>query len=419
MAFNNPFETKTTTTAPEKAMDKGDIEEFLSSDDKDDKPEPKDDKPKEELETKVDDKEDEDDEDKIELKDDEDDDDEDKLDLKDDDKESDDKVDAPPKRKEILAKYPKFFEEFPFVEKMLYRDKQYTELFGGFDNAKEAASRVEILNNFEQQLRVGKTSGILKEVKDNDPKAFDKIVDGYLESLKEVDKDAWLDVVGNLGKSIVQGMIQEAKRSESKELHDSAKELYKYLFATSEWEDIKLRAPAEKDVKDNELEKERAEFQRERFEQVRDSLQTKVDNILTSTISEHIDPRGLMSNFEKKNAIKDALDLLHTKLSTDKELRNNLDRLWRNAFANKYSTDTVDSIRRTYLGKSKGLLASVIKEIRKEVLKDSTGRKPKEEETETTTRERKPLNAGRPSQQTTKANERKTGESVAEFFMRD
>src|SRR5438874_1486535 len=61
-------------------------------------------------------------------------------------------IEAPPRKKEILKEYPELFKKFPFLEKVMYRDKQYSELFGSFDDAKEIAEKSEIFNNFESQL---------------------------------------------------------------------------------------------------------------------------------------------------------------------------------------------------------------------------------------------------------------------------
>src|SRR5436190_140497 len=79
-------------------------------------------------------------------------------------------VEAPPRKKEILKEYPELFKKFPFLEKMMYRDREYTELFGSFDDAKEIAEKSENFNNFENQLLSGNTEEILRGVKEADEK---------------------------------------------------------------------------------------------------------------------------------------------------------------------------------------------------------------------------------------------------------
>jgi len=455
--FSNPFESKTSTvnpqggnkdtTKPASGKTADEIEDLLNMDDDkvddDKKPEIKDDdlededkdnksKPSDkDDEDKKEDDDEEEDKDDIKLKEEDDEDDEEKKEKLDLDKDDDDetKLTAPPKVAEITAKYPKFFEDFPFLKRMMFRDKAYTEMFGSFDEAKEVFNKVDRLNEFETQLLNGDLRDVLSTVKTADPKAFDKLVDGWLSQLGEVDKEAYDDVIQNFGKRIIHGMVDEAKRKNNKELHDSAKALYEYLFdADPEKADlnIKVRSKVEKNEEKEAIDKERQALINERFESARDSLTVKVDNILKSTISDYIDPRGVMTNYEKKNAIEETLKRLHAKVGEDSSFRKNLDRLWKAAFGDKFSENSLNGIKKSYLGKAKGLISSVIKEVRSEVLKDnrSKGRdKDKQDddkETTSSSREsRKPVNAGRPHQQNNKANERKQGESVEEFFGRD
>src|SRR5213075_1381219 len=66
-------------------------------------------------------------------------------------------IDVIPRKAEINKEFPEFFKKFPFVEKALYRDKQYSEMFGSFDDAKEIYDKSEVFNEFENQLLAGNT----------------------------------------------------------------------------------------------------------------------------------------------------------------------------------------------------------------------------------------------------------------------
>lgn len=357
----------------------------------------------------------EDDEDEIELKEPEDEEDE-KLNLEDENDEI--TIDAPPRKKELLKDYPDLFKKHPFLEKMLYRDRQYNELFGGFDEAKELAEKAEVFNNFEKELLSGKTEDILKNVKETDPKAFDKIVDSYLPVLAKVDKDAYFEVVGNIGKQMILEMVKEANESQNEDLKQAALLLNQFLFSTSKFVPPKQRTN-EKSEEINEVEKERLSYIQERYETATNDLQGKVDNILKSTISDYIDPKGAMGAYVKKNAINDALKSLHADLSADTGLHKNLDRLWRAATEAKFSKESLGRIQSFYLGKAKGLLPNAIKKARAEALKDLAPRiKEEKDEVEETSPSRKErIPPGRPSQP--KKTEMKRGETVAEFFGRD
>ncbi len=348
-----------------------------------------------------------------------------KLDLKEPDDIGD--IEAPPRKKEILKKYPDVFKDFPFLEKMMYRDREYTQLFGSFDDAKELAEKSEIFNSFESQLLSGNTKDILRSVKEEDSKAFDQIVDDYLPALAEVDKDAYFHVVGNLNRRLIMEMVQEANSLESSDsdradaLKTAAMIVNQYVFGNSKFTAPTNRVNKEEISKKNEIDEERLSYLKERFETARDDLQTRVDNTLRATIDSYIDQKGVMSPYVKKNAIADAMRILTESIVNDEGTVKNLDRLWRAAHESKYSKESLGRIQAYYLSKSKGNLKNALIKARTEALKDATpsrSREKEEEQEEETPRRQRNIIPGRTSMPKSKNGIQK-GESVADFFMRD
>jgi hypothetical protein len=379
----------------------------------DNEPEPKEPKevkePKEEkedIETKTDDE--------LELV--EPDDDIEKIDLA---KPEDDlEISAPPRKKEILKEYPEIFKKFPFLEKMMYRDREYTQLFGSFDDAKEIAEKAENFNSFETQLLAGNTEEVLKNVKEADERAFNIIVDDYLPTLAKVDKEAYFHVIGNLNKRLISEMYQEAKNTSNDELLQAALLVNQFVFGTSKWTPPTNRVDRSADTKVDEVENVRLSFVKERFESSRDDIQGKVDNTLKATISEYIDPKNQMSPYVKKNAVIDAMRILTNSISDNPDVSKQLDKLWRAAFDAKFSKDSLNKIQSFYLGRARGGLKNAILKARAEALKDAPAKREKEEDQEETSPIRRTIRPGSPSQPRNKS-EMKKGESVTEFFMRD
>lgn len=378
-------------------------------------------KPKEDKEDKEDDDKsgaegDEDDE--LELK--EPDEEIEKLDLKDDENLD---IEAPPRKKEILKEFPEIFKKFPFLEKMMYRDREYTELFGSFDDAKEVAERSEIFSSFESQLLAGNTEEILKNVKEVDEKAFNKIIDDYLPTLAKVDKEAYLHVTGNLNKRLIMEMVQDAKDGNDDDLMQAALIVNRFIFGTAKFSAPTLRVAKEDTSKQDEVEQERLSFVKERFESARDDLQTQVDNTLRATITDYIDPKGVMSAYVKKNAVADAMKILTKSIADDSSVGTNLKKYWQTAFDTKFSGESLKRIKSFYLSKAKGNLKNAIIKARTEALKDLPARKSsqendEQEEVETSRRPARTITPGRPSTPKSK-NGMTKGESVTDYFMRD
>lgn len=422
---NSPLSNNVDKTPIKPGASADDVLDLLSED-KDIKPEPKDDvddeddeevkdkKPAKKAAKQDDDKDDDDDddEDEIKLKGDDDDEDE-KLDLKDDD--DDIKIETPPRKAEIVKYDPEFLKKFPWFEKMMFRDRQYTELFGSFDDAKEIKASADVLASFEADMSKGDSTKVLEQVKKNAPEAFDKLVDNYLPNLYKVDTEAYYHVIGNVTKHIIAEM-------KAAKLDDAAKALNKFMFNTDE--ELKPTNKSKEKPQDDEVKKDREAFIQERFETARTDLQTKVDNVLRATITDYIDPKNEMSPYVKKNAIKDALSALHGKVGTDAAFNRSLNRAWENAFKEKFSQNSLNTIRASYLGKAKTLLQDVIRTARKEALKGATPSSKKEDEDQEERPARKPnrdvRDSGSPRRQSgNNRNQMQKGESVHDFLSRD
>lgn len=339
-----------------------------------------------------------------------------KLDLN---KEDDLDIEAPPRKKEILKEYPELFKKFPFLEKMMYRDKEYTEMFGSFDDAKEIAEKAETFSNFENQLLAGNTEEILREVKSADEKAFNIIVDDYLPTLAKVDKEAYFHVVGNLNRRLIMEMVQEANDTDNDDLKQAALLVNQFVFGSSKFTAPTQRVEKRDEKVSDEAEQERLNFTRERFETARDDLQTKVDNILRATISSYIDPKGSMTSYVKKNAINDAMRILSESIANDPATVKILDRLWRSSFENKFSRESLSKIQSFYLSRGKRQLKNAILKARAEALKDLAPRREKEVEEEIEEKPTRRVAPGRPSQTKGKNDGPRKGESVTDFFMRE
>lgn len=277
---------------------------------------------------------------------------------------------TPVRRKEILAKYPQIFKDFPYLETAYYREQQYTEILPTIDDAKEAVERAEQLSNYERDLGTGSNESILKTIKDNNPQAFAKIVDNYLPNLAKVDQTAFYHVIGSIASSTIKSMVTEAERTSNDDLKAAALILNQFVFGKSEYVEQSRFAP---DDKPNEaLNSERESFVRERFSTASSDLQEKVNNVLSSTIDTHLDPKGQMTDYIRRNATKDCLANLEKAISGDTRFKAVLDNLWKKSFEQNFSRDSLDRIRSAYLSKAKSILPTLIQRTRSEALRGLT-----------------------------------------------
>jgi len=314
---------------------------------------------------------------------------------------------TPVRRREILKKFPTLFKEFPYLEKAYYREQQFTELLPTIDDAKEAVEKSQTLDKFENDLMSGNTEIILKAVKNENPKAFNKIVDDYLTTLSKVDEQAYHHVIGNTIKHTIVSMVNEARKSNNEALQSAAQILNQFVFGSSDFvAPTKLSKETESGDKDsdksNELSQREQAFVRKQFESSRDDLNSRVSNTLKATIEGNIDPKNSMSAYVKKTASREAIENLTELIDKDSRFKTLLDKLWEHSLKSNFSKESTDRIRSAYLSKAKTLLPSVIKKARIEALKgmgkqqSSSEKDEKDEKEEESTLEKDSRKSERP-----------------------
>lgn len=306
---------------------------------------------------------------------------------------------TPVRRKEILAKYPSLFKDFPYLEKAYYREQQFTELLPTIDDAKMAVEKSQTLDNFEADLMGGNTEKILKAVREENINSFNKIVDDYLPTLAKVDEKAYFHVLGNVTKHTITAMVQEARKSGNEALQSAALLLNQFVFGSSEFHPpSNLAKEGQVDKGKEKVDERQQAWVRQQFESTNNDLNTKVNNTLKNTIDANIDPKKSMSDYVRKNASKDALETLETLISKDARFKVLTDKLWKAAFEANFSKQSTDRIRTAFLSKAKTLLPSVIQKARNEALRGTGHRVKADDDTEQTSN-KGPVAPGKPRSQ--------------------
>lgn len=413
--------------APE--MSKEDMVDFLSADkdeaeiipldDEDNTPTPKDKK------DKTDDKDDKDDDDTEK---------EDEISEEDIESELEEELEGPTeeqlelmtpvRRKEILTKYPKLFKDFPYLERAYYRDQQFTEVFATIDDAKEAIDKAGTLDKFEHDLLSGNTERMLQAVKTN-PKSFNKVIDNYMSTLANVDERAFNHVVGNTIKQTIMSMVQESRASNNEPLGMAAQILNQFVFGKSTFEPPKALSEPDKpgDDRDEKLTAREKAFHKNRLDTATGELKSRVTNAFKATIEANMDPKNSMTDYVRKNAVREAQEKLEVLITKDNRFQKIIDKLWEKAAEENFSKPALDKIRSTYMSKAKTLLKPVIQASRNDALRGMGKRVVKDKE-DASDKKGPVRESGRPQSQTTNSGksgkkEVPAGMSSLEFLMSD
>lgn len=334
---------------------------------------------------------------------------------------------TPPKRAEILKKFPELFKTFPFMEKALYREQKYTEMFGTVQDAEDIKQAAETYQGFENDLLKGDLGTVLSSVKNADGAAFEQMVDNWLPMLAKVDEKAYYHVLGD---TIKRTLIQTIDKSQNlgeedfKQVKLAASIIYQAIFGPGKYtppQKFGRGKDAQPSAEESKLNQERTEFFQERLDNAVSSLDSNVTNLIRNTINENIDKNDTMSPYTKRNAIRDAQEILDKQLSEDQRYQDFKDRLWQKAIETNFSQESLRAIKKAHSAKCKALLPAILKKVRSAALNSQTNRRVNESDNtrrDTTLMER-------PAAQTRNAGNNKErgkpnkGESSLDFLNRD
>ncbi len=334
---------------------------------------------------------------------------------------------TPVQRRALIKDYPDIFKKHPGLESTIYRERAYTELLPTIADAKEALSAAQTLENFEKDLTTGNTVKLMSAVKADDPKAFARLVDNYIDNLEAVDPNARLHVIGNVTKDIVEAMIKFGKADGDEEIQSAAAILYKFMFNSTKWQG-KQKLVADDVINDTanaereKLNKERQDFENSKRNEHTTKLMTSVNNQVKGTIEKSIDPKEQMTPFVKSKAIEEVLHKAENLLKSDKRFQQIVNQLTDRAGKEKFSDESLKRIRSAYFTKYNAILIPIIKAVKSEALKGITKTKTKsdDENNDTTERANRAKDTGRNDKVTKNADKSKPlpGESSLDFLTR-
>lgn len=339
-----------------------------------------------------------------------------------------------PKRKEILAKYPKIFKDFPALDHIIHREHAFAEVFPTVNDAKSAKEAVVSFNKFQSDLLSGDIKGVLSAVKQTDGKAFNKIVENFLTTLGDVDPSAHTPITQRVTKSILsyihnsssEALRKNPNNERAEQMKLASEIIHEALYDTNEVTAYAGNTTAKKDEENPEVEafrKEKASFESSRFQSAFSSVATKMNNLLTNAVTRDIDSKNILPPYVKKTVVKDVMGELDRQLTNDTRFKGIVDKLWMKAKEEGFTPAAMDKIEKALKEKAKTILPAIMRAKKGEAMKGlSSGKReetrvklqPKEDKGEKRAPRDKVTNTRRDSSRLPQENE-----SNLDFLMRD
>lgn len=303
------------------------------------------------------------------------------LELKDESEEDELEFQNVPARKAILKEFPELFKKFPGIERAIFREDKYTQIFPSIKDAEDARAQLEGFATVQKDLLSGNIENLLKEVKTTDSKAFDKITARFLDTINAVDPQASLKIVNRITKSVLANVAAAGKKMEDKgnergeQYRLAAHYLHEALYG-----DMDIKPPENEviedkpDPKQEELTRQQIEFNRQQLETAVDDVTTKVNRTLESAIKKYIDPKGLMSEYVREKAVGDVMKSFERDYQNDTRFRQHVDKLWVAARNSRFNEESKSKIRQAIIKRAQSSLKDHIKHVRSQALRSSTNK---------------------------------------------
>jgi len=197
------------------------------------------------------------------------------------------------------------------------------------------------------------------------------------------------------------------------------------MFGSSKWTPptkLAINESTKTQTDDERISEKERKFNETRLNSSQSEIKTSVNNRLKAAIEQNLDPKKSMSEYVRKNAIRDVQEKLDNLMNRDDRFKAIVKNLWKAATKADFSKESLDRISSAHLIKAKSLLLPVIKAARNEALKGmSLSKKSKEtdetEESESETRESAPKKSG--GNKIKIASDIPKGMTTAEFLAQD
>jgi hypothetical protein len=300
-----------------------------------------------------------------------------------------------PRKKEILKEFPELFKKFPGMERALYKEAQYAELFPTMQEAKIAKEELRGLKEVEAEILNGDLENVLKSVKEQNPESFDKVVNNYIHTLRKVDEQAYYGVLNFIIDNAIVTAYKTGHEQQDEQLMIAAQLINKFVHGSHNIQHPRYprQVRPENDPREQQLAQKQTELNYREFNGALSDVTERTENTIKATIDKYIDSKSQMTPYLRDKAVTDVLAELNQSIQSDARFKSVLDNLWRESANNGYSTQSKNKIRNQIINKAKVVLPDIIRRVRAEALKNNRSmsiRNDKDDERASDREEREP-----------------------------
>lgn len=294
------------------------------------------------------------------------------------DEESDEKIGTgygKPTYRQLVAKYPKIFKDFPGLRNTFFRERDYSKLFPTVEDARESYEQLNRLKAGEQRISAADPGDFIDLLGEYDVNKQRRFINDFLPALLAKNRPAFQAVTEPVIKHMIRSAFNDAKRNGNNNLMNSALNVHEWMFGDDKVEEpLRTQQPVQNqpDPEKERLYKENQEILRGQHQNFVDSILTDSSKRITNIVSKNLPDD--VSPFLGRSITRDVMDELASVLRDDPAHRSNMERLLKQAASNRYSTEWKDRVKSAYLSRAKLALPDIIKKVRSAALKGNNSK---------------------------------------------
>ena len=287
-----------------------------------------------------------------------------------------------PSFKDIKAKYPNLFKDFPDLREMFFREQGYSELFPTVEDAKEAYENSENYGFLRELVEGGtpeNTEEFLGAVKDIDK--LQSFAYSFLPALQKVDQESYFKITLPIVDNVLKHAFLEGRKVGNKNLELAAQHLSQFIFGDASYasggksaEQPKARV-SENDDGRKEFEKEKREFFNQRTQEFGADVISTCESQLRSHISSQL--KNVESEFLRDSMVERVVNKINNAIESDRMFQSRLKSLSAQAVKAGLSRDHKERIVQFVISRARSLTPGIIQEVQRVA---KVGRSPKVEE---------------------------------------
>src|SRR5262245_52905050 len=258
---------------------------------------------------------------------------------------------------DVKKAFPGIFKKFPELKASFFRDGEYSKIYGSPEEAALASQKAENYDLLEGSLVNGSPELLMKELSDNNPRAFQQVVSNWLPQLRAIDNRLYVSATEPVIEEVIYLAFKHAEKVGDKNLAMSARHLANFVFANGgDIPDLSSRDRRAPNPAEEQLNTERRQWAETRFKEADSEIFQHVVRNLDQTIRQGLDPSGTMTSRMKDSIVKDVINEINSMLVKDPVHQKRMSSLWKRAGTDSYSRQSKESIISTYLSGARPLV---------------------------------------------------------------